>query len=259
MARFATFTALVAGVLVLAAACTGAKSAPQPSPTPTPTPISDAAFAAFAQPAADAALLKLADMPAGWIARPLTTGQGYLSLTPQCAEINDLTGNIDYKGSIADAQSPNFSATTAEDEQVTSDIGVYRDASAGQRQYQHFVDLIRMCRTELKSAYEFAARLAGAQYAFAKVDEVPVTNVGDAATGFVVKIQFGDATHVTDREWHMVLMRFGRAVGSVSYALSPNFTQTDADAITKIVADRLQSANDTLPEGQHNGTPVVGA
>ena len=80
---------------------------------------------------------------------------------------------------------------------------------------------------------------------------MPVKDVGDAATAFVIKLEFGDATHVVDWEWHMVLMRFVRTLGSISYGLSPNFIQTDADAITKIVADRLQSADGLLPEQPH--------
>lgn len=254
------FFGLIACALV-AGACIGAHGAPPPpTPAPTATPLSDAAFRAFAQPAADKAVLTLADMPSGWIARPIDNSQGYLSLTPQCSEINDINGNVDYKGSIAEAQSQQFSAGADEAERVASDVGVYRDESAAQAQYQHFVDLIRMCRTELSSAYEFEARISGADYAYAKVDEVPVKHVGDAATAFVIKMEFGKGTQVVDVEWHIVVMRFVRTVGSVSYALTPNFVQTDADAVTKIVADRLSAANDTLPEPPPGSTtPTAGA
>ena len=253
------FVALIACALA-AGACMGAHGAPPPTPVPSATPLSDAAFRAFAQPAADKAVLTLADMPSGWVASPIGASQGYLSLTPQCSEINDINGNVDYKDSIAEAQSQKLSAGTAEAEEVTSDVGIYREESAAQQQYQHFVDLIRMCRTELSSAYEFEARIAGADYAYAKVDEVPVKDVGDAATAFVIKMEFGKGTQVVDVEWHIVVMRFVRTVGSVSYALTPSFVQTDADAITKIVADRLSAANGTLPEPPPgSSTPTIGA
>jgi hypothetical protein len=254
---FATMAALVValaiafGVYSFVTRGGGQSSSNAVAVAPTASPVTDAEFSAAAQKAAQATLLAISDLPAGWTSKPHNSQPPPdNAFTADCAAIAQLAD----PNAVLDINSDDFNGPSGES--VGSNATLYRTESRASDAEAKAWDAIIRCQGQLltfikgaiaKGTGKGVGTSVSPDDVSARFSELPVSQLGDSSRGFRIDITVPVRNVTIAEVWDEIEVRKGRIIGSLTF-IAPLSSSSIRDGLLKTVSDRVIAADQSLPQ-----------
>jgi len=253
--RSISLSGLAAVMAVALSACSG--GGPEATPTatipptltPSPTPVPPEVYAAAAQQAVQAALLRVEDLGEGWSpAPPDEDGDFDPQFEGECAQFNEDA----FPGEIARADSDDFAGPN--DREITADATVFADAAAAEAGVDLFASFVDNCGGQLEEEYTRALVEAleeedpSISINNLEIDVTPLF-AGSSATGR----RAGGSIKVTangqffEYTIDQVVIRVGAVVTSATFQFVGQADLPFEDHISTVLTAKATAADASLP------------
>jgi len=255
MLRYA-ISLVVVSIVGMAAFCGGGSA--------SPTPVSDEEFRAAAEAAVTASLLTLNDLPAAWVGTPPEPDEDDPAgdaafrdaLSPACqgyADLFDDSGG-DYPGAAFEMESDTFEPenTDGPADDISSDAAAFRAVEDLNAEWDEVVNFVRDCGDEMPEAMRRAFAtdpdFDGVELTKLEFRQADAPAIGDRAARWEMEMAFSTQGFEFDATVVSTGIQSGRMIGSVTWTDFGSFDTTLGESLTALVAERLQKANEVLPE-----------
>ena len=214
-----------------------------------PHVVTDEEFMTAAQAAADAALITLSDLPAGWSGTPPDDSDddwiADAQPSPECAILSE---EAEFPGAVHETESYEFDID--EDEDVSVAVGVYRSVEAAGLGQGAFDLVFTTCRDEFVRIFEEQAALETPGYGWdLALDGFDAEQHGDWTQGMVMTLTVTppDGAPPTMWTWRSLAIREGRVMGALSWGETDAIDDALVETLTDLLAERLAEAEASLP------------
>jgi hypothetical protein len=242
-------SSIVVGLTRTLAGRMGFANAVVPTPVPArsavPT-LTDQDFHAAANAAADSVLLKLTDLPPGWMASPhVSDSSSDTDLTGECAPLNG--DNVETLSSLGKS-SDDFVGAVAN--QASAGVDVFRSASDAKRELDTLANLVHRCQDQLVKMLTTGTQdaigdsVADVQVSFV---ELPLPALADDAEVFRLPVSVSGRGRRFTIVLDMVFIRKG-AIVTALITTTDDTTSPLTGNLARVIAGRMTSANATLPQ-----------
>lgn len=269
--------AAVVALTLAAMACGDENATPNAVPSATPAPgrptasatatalLADDEFRAAAERAAERARIELADFPTGWTSEPqvITTLRGPGSEDiPVYGDALEVTVNVgddfaltdeclawsvrleNFPGAVIERSSDEFARSG--EEMVSSDVGVYADASLAKAATDAHDALFATCGGQFE---ELMRVIPDAEYGegstTATLEVLPPIRGTDWSHSFRMTIEIPSAGLTTVLEYHA--LRHGRVIAALEWTnTNASFDSDLGERLVAILSERVREADTTL-------------
>lgn len=202
--------------------------------------------------AANAAVLKLDDMPSGWTKDApdddASDGEDDFEFTGECAILNEDT----FPGELASAESDDFEGP--ESQGASSSASVFSDEAVAQEGFEALDSAFALCTDQFAAAFQQALLGEWEQrgYESTQVDisiqELAFPDLGDESTAYRLAGSMSLEGAPFEFTIDFVIMRAGRMAGGFTYMSFFTVNSLEEELLAETAAEKMAEANASLAE-----------